>query len=352
MAFSAAPDFKNRTPFAFEPAFMTDEDGAPLFVPIVKATLEVAADGSLQVAPEQQPVKLAGEHWGEPDVSSYRYEPECAFVKPSTDVVVVGHAYPPRVGATEVLAGIRIGALQKVVRVTGDRYWVKRAVGTVAMSDPAPFERIPLIYERAFGGWDRHDEDVAQHGFEARNPVGMGFRVRWHETEQAVPVPNIEDPTQPLRAFEDRPAPAGLGFVSPHWVPRAQLAGTYDAAWLRERSPLLARDFDRRFFNAASNGLVTPAYVRGDEPVTVANASPRGQLNFHLPGLAPPVIETALRDGREERLATSLDTVIVDTDVHQLILIWRAHIAIKDVPRDVRGVVVTMDRDLAAGQEL
>jgi hypothetical protein len=352
MVFSAAPDFTNRTPFVFEAAFMTDEEGAPLFVPIVKATFVIAVDGSLQLAEEQQPVKLAGEHWGDPAVSSYRYEPECAFVKPATDVVMIGHAHAPRVGTTEVLAGIRVGGLQKVVRVTGDRYWARRSVGGIAMSAPQPFERIPLIYERAFGGWDRLDDDTSQHAFEARNPVGVGFRRRWHEAETTVPVPNIEDPAHPLRSFEDRPAPAGLGFVSPHWLPRAPLAGTYDETWLRERSPLLARDFDRRYFNAASSGLIAPAYLNGDEAVTVANASPRGQLHFRLPGIAPPSVETTLRDGREEKLATNLDTVIIDTDAHQLVLIWRAHLVVREAPRDVLSVRVETERRMVLGQEV
>ena len=36
-------------------------------------------------------VSLAGQLWGEPGKSSYKYEPECAFIKPATDVVLIGH---------------------------------------------------------------------------------------------------------------------------------------------------------------------------------------------------------------------------------------------------------------------
>ena len=93
MSFSAAPDVKNLTPFAFEPAFLADEHGTPLFVPIIKATYVIAANGRLVPAEEQAPVNFGGEFWGNPDASSYKLEPECAFMKPATDVVLLGHAY-------------------------------------------------------------------------------------------------------------------------------------------------------------------------------------------------------------------------------------------------------------------
>ncbi len=32
-----------------------------------------------------------------------------------------------------------------------------------------------LIYERAFGGWDKADNDEANWRYEPRNPVGVGF---------------------------------------------------------------------------------------------------------------------------------------------------------------------------------
>jgi hypothetical protein len=59
---------------------------------------------------------------------------------------------------------------------------------------------------------------------------------------------------------------AGFGFISPHWQPRAGLAGTYDASWQASRAPLLPVDFDRRHLNAVSPGLVAPGYLRGGEP--------------------------------------------------------------------------------------
>src|SRR5437016_2718537 len=95
-------DVQNGTPFAFEALFLADEEGRPLLVPVVKATYEIAARG-LTLAEEQIPLNPAGDAYGDPAESSYRYEPECAFVKPATDVVLVGSACAPRSGTTEML---------------------------------------------------------------------------------------------------------------------------------------------------------------------------------------------------------------------------------------------------------
>ena len=342
MSFSASPEIINRTLFALEPAFLSDEEGHAVLVPIVKATFMIQDDGSLQLGGEQVPVDLVGTYWGEPDVSSYRFEPECAFVKLATDVVLIGHAYPAESGATTTVAGIRVGSLSKSVRVSGNRYWTKGSLGII-MTPPEPFERIPLIYENAFGGWDRSDPDTSKHTFEPRNPVGLGFRARWNANEPLVRVANIEDAQQLITAFNDRPLPSGFGFLSPHWQPRASLAGTYDANWMEQRMPLLPRDFDRRYFNAASPGLVAPAYLRGDEAVTVIGASPRGRLDFHLPGAATPRVTVALRGQNSVTLNARFDTLIVDTDTRSVMLLWRAAIRVKEVPRDVLSVIVECD---------
>ena len=145
------PEIDNQTPFAFEPLFLADEEARPLLVLVIKATFTIHDKGPLTIAEEQVPVNLTGELWGEPDKSSYKYEPESAFIKPATDVALIGSAYAPAVGATDVNVVIRVGPIEKVVRIIGDRYWIK-ALGVISMTKAMEFERIPLIYERVFGG--------------------------------------------------------------------------------------------------------------------------------------------------------------------------------------------------------
>lgn len=328
----AHPEIDNRTPFAFEPLFVADEDGRPIVATIVKATFDVSPQGAVTLGRKQEPVDFAGTYHGEPGKSSPRFEPETAFVKPATDCVLLGHAvseYP----TTQMDVGIRIGPLAKGARVTGDRWWADGAVG-LTMSAPEPFRMMPLVYERAFGGWDRTPEKEDDHDFEPRNPAGVGFVGRHGVPIVGSPLPNVEDPQSMLTSPGGRATPVGFGFVGAEWQPRAKLAGTYDAAWTKSRAPLLPKDFDRRFFNAASEGLVTPEYLRGDEWVQTFGVTPEGNWEFRLPGLEAPSCTLDLRDG-ERTVQTDLDTVIVDADARRVTLIWRGFEVLPSGPHDV-----------------
>jgi hypothetical protein len=329
------PELLNGTRFVLETLFVADEQGAPVCVPIVKATFAFATDGEIGLAEEQASIEVSGTSHGDPEHSSYIYEPETAFFKPATDVVLIGHAHASAPGTTELFAGIRVGPVQKLVRVVGDRFLVRTA-GETHLSRPTPFEAIPLTYERAFGGWDRRHPDPREHKVESRNPVGTGFRDAALDMDDQVRMPNIEDPEEPYEIYGDRPRPAGLGFVSPNWEPRSRFAGTYNEQWAKSRSPLLPTDFDRRFFNAASPGLVAAGYLRGDEAVVVLNASPEGRLGFALPAVAPPICHYELRTGKPVTAPTNLDTVIVNTDTRQLILLWRTYFPLRTGPHDLR----------------
>jgi hypothetical protein len=335
------PAIENATPFAFEPLVLADEELRPLFVPVVKATWSIAGPEP-KIADEQVPLAPAGQFWGEPDASSYRLEPECAFVKPATDVILLGSAHAPRPGAAEVLVAFQVGPVKKGVRVVGDRAFFK-SVGTPGMTKPAPFETIPLQWERAFGGWDRSHADPRKHACERRNPVGLGFRDAGGRFEDGLRAPNLEDPARPYRGWGDRPPPAGFGFVSPHWEPRAALAGTCDAAWERDRKPLLPRDFDRRFFNAAPAGQVAPGHLRGDEPVVVTGATAGRGLSFRLPGLPRPRVSFT-RDGQPDaEVPLVLDTVILDAERLEVYLLWRGCAALSREPLEVRSIRAWLD---------
>lgn len=333
------PSIENQTPFELEMLALADEEMQPLLVLVAKATYDLHEDG-LTLAEEQVPVLIEGLPWGKPGESSYRYEPECAFIKPATDIALLGHAWAPRSNTREVLVSLRVGPVEKSVRVIGNRVWNK-SLGFISMSRPEPFESIPLLYERAFGGWDRSEPDPNRHTFEPRNPVGVGFRSSPHAFEEELPLPNLEAPDQPLKHFGQRVAPAGFGFLSPHWQPRAAYAGTYDKAWDKSRKPLLPKDFDRRFFNAASPDLVIPGYLRGDEPVVIQNASPRGALSFSLPGQAAPTVTVELTGAADANPEMKLDTVILDTDTDQVLLLWRGLVPLSESLHEVRSIRAT-----------
>lgn len=330
----------NESPFAAQELFLADEEGRDLLAVVVKATYAIRPGEPLELAEDQVPVDLTGTHYGDPAESSARFEPEVAFFKPATDVVLVGHAYPDRLRARHVDVGFQVGPIKKAVRVFGDRRWIS-SMGFERVSEPASFERIPLQWERAFGGWDRTSGDPSEHRVEKRNPVGVGFRdnvlgVRMEGT----PLPNLEDPRVPIRNPADKPSPVGFGFTGPHWEPRVRYAGTYDEAWQKSRMPLLPEDFDRRFFNAAPPDQITPRYLRGDEPVGVANASPVPWLSLRLPGEPPPRVSVVQRGEHDLHLTPNLDTVILDTDAMHVLLLWRTHVLITGGPHAVQAIRV------------
>jgi hypothetical protein len=348
------PDTENRTPYAFASVFVADAELRPLFVPLVQATVSFARGREGDLAAEQDPIHVGGVPTAPPSDSeaeaSFLFEPQLASRKLGTDVVLHGHAWPEARRATEQIASLQVGSLGKSVRVVGDRVW-QRSFGLIRASRPAPIDGVPLLWERAFGGWDRSHENPARHVFEARNPVGRGFRRRRSGFEEGIALPNLEDPKKPLRRWGSTPEPHGFGFVSPGWKPRVGLAGTYDARWIRDRQPGLPQDFDPRFWNAAPRGLASGSPLRGDEAVEIAGVSKRGRLSFRLPALSTPRCRVQLARGADQVPALRLDTIVLDVDRELALILWRGFVAVRDGPQDVAAIEITRgaDHELARG---
>src|SRR5947199_300693 len=79
-------------------------------------------------------------------------------------------------------------------------------------SSPAPFAKLPLRYERCFGGADpgRPDDPATA---DPRNPVGRGF---YADNAAAIgqPLPNVEHVKARIESRRDRPAPCGFGPIA------------------------------------------------------------------------------------------------------------------------------------------
>jgi hypothetical protein len=317
---------ENATPFATERMVVLDKTGAERLVLVVKATFTISDKGDLAVAEEQPPVVLVDEFRGDPAASSIANEAELAPPKPATDLILLGSARAAKGRTSTVDVTFRVGANAKTVRVFGDRIWAS-TMGMIQMTAPLPFESIPLVWERAFGGRDVTPDDPGRHEQEPRNPVGVGFRARGSKLKIAdTTLPNIEDPASPIRNAEQRVTPQGFGYIGRSWSPRLQYAGTYDDTWLSERLPLLPVDFDERFFNAAPPGLVAQGHLRGGEPVLVEGCTPSGRISFDVPRVGLDA-EAQFRFGREP-IEMKLDTVVVDTDAMQSRLVFKGDLVI------------------------
>ena len=305
-------------------AVATDKTGRDHCVVVVKGTFIIGSDGEATLAEEQQPMVHADEHHGDPADTSIKYESDFAPFKPRADILVNGRAMSPTGRpVAELTVGLKVGALRKVVRVSGDRRWGKSLSGQTA-SEPKPFVEMPLVWERAFGGMDNSHENPKRHGAELRNLVGVGFRRNPDaDAAEGLPLPNLELPGQPMRNWNDRVTPVGLGPVGRGWQPRLSFAGTYDEGWLEHRFPFLPEDFDERHFQSAPADQQTD-YFQGGEMVHCANMSAEAQLRFVLPKVDLPV-RFRFWD-REETAEPVLDTLIVEPDQRRFMLTWRTKI--------------------------
>lgn len=247
-------------------------------------------------------------------------------VKHATDVVVTGTAHAPG-PVTELPIAVAAGRSARVLRVVGERRVEVREDGSARFTPPTPFERVPLVYDLAYGGHDvyaqrelgprRRPGARPRRGLFGypRNPVGRGYFLDVdRERAHGALLPMIEDPADPLTperlfvpaplAWIDAPVAAGLGWVAHGWYPRqarfmgptlmhrpparpireAQLGDGDD---LVDLAPLDAGKVLPRCIQGAPPGLACER-LRGDEAVILRNLHPaHPDLRFSLPGEAP-----------------------------------------------------------------
>lgn len=332
--------FKNTTPFAGQMAPVPDPDGVDSIYVIVKGTFTLAP--SVTVAEPQLPVAIKDVFRGEPGRSSLKVASDFALIKPGTDVLLVGTAHAPGGSPVSHLdVSLKLGPVNKTVRVFGDRVWKAGKFGGARPSAALPWAATPLVWERAFGGTDQAPGEPPEEHAESRNPVGAGFRITAGRKElDGLNLPNLEDPRQLISSWKDRPTPAGFGPLCPQWEPRRTYAGTYDAAWQQGRAPYLPRDFDPRFFQLAPSDQVAPGYLKGDEEAVVVGATPEGELRFRLPGHRVQV--TYRLDGTDHARPANLDTVLIEPDEGRLVLVWRTVFACDKKVLRVREVVAAL----------
>jgi hypothetical protein len=279
-------ELNNLSPFAAERTVMMDGNGLERLLVVVKVTYSLER-GTPVLAETQEGVVLSDEYYGKPETTSLRRAGEMALEKPATEVVVVGSAYPAQKQGTEALVALQFGPVRKAVRIVGERVWAGEM--SPAMSRAIPFETMPILWERAYGGRDESGKVPEMH---PENPVGRGFRSKSSKLpiDQSL-LPNLEDPQAPVRSPGDRPKPCGLGPIAPWWSPRPSYAGTYDDTWKKDRLPLLPVDFSPIFHHAAPHDQIIPGALQGGETLTLTGVRPGGG-GYHFPLPAVPSIPT------------------------------------------------------------
>jgi uncharacterized protein YjbI with pentapeptide repeats len=255
--------------------------------------------------------KLAGKELGETPL-------DLLLPKARGEVLVTGKGYTRGGPRPACSVRVQIGSVDKTLWVVGNRRW-KLGVAT----DPEPFTEMPVSWQNAYGG----------AGF-ADNPVGKGFSSIMGPAGEVHPLPNVEHPKHLVRSPKDRPAPSGFGAYDISWPQRASKLGTYDQAWLKDRYPGFAADFDVAYFNSAPEDQRLVDFFKGDEPFTIENMHPSmGKIEGKLPGLGVRVfINQRGADGEALReVKMRLDTVHLFPHEERGILIFRGVIKVAEV---------------------
>jgi uncharacterized protein YjbI with pentapeptide repeats len=278
---------------------------------IVKATFDLKPDEKATPATEQR--FPTGDEFAPEDqeqTGSVQYESDFAYFKPCADLLLTGTCHAPD-GQTVRQCNVifQVGEKRRELSIFGNRYW-EHTLGSGSISEPTPFVEMPINYENAFGG----------EAF-AKNPIGKGI-------EKGKLLPNIEDPSQFITSFGDQPDPAGFGPLHRLWQQRNTLLGTYKGDYLQKRWPWFPDDFDWHFFSAAPRAMQCEGYLRGDETLYFENLhAHHSSYKSQLPGERIRCFKRAIEPKNQkpffEEVTMNLDTLWVNMDQEQLVLVWR-----------------------------
>ena len=332
----------NHTPFAAERTWTRDRDGAELWLVAVRCAFDIAPDGTTSPSDPQPAVVLIPElvDAGNP-AAGLKFDSDLLRTKVTTDVLLHGQAQGQGGRpVTELDVGFRVGPVVKQLRVIGDRVWCGDS------PTPAePFIRMPLVWGRAYGGYDPASRAGPSPQWDSRNPAGTGFALSAASAD-GLKLPNIESPDRPIRHWSDRPEPVGTGPIPAHWEPRAKLAGTYDARWQEERFPLLPIDFDDRHYQSAPPDQQAPRFLMGDEPVVLVNLTPSGELKFNLPRIHLG-LETFFYTGERRRHdPPRLHSVILEPDIPRVSLVWHSALSCHPLTTKLKHTRITLKQNL------
>lgn len=245
------------------------------------------------------------------------------------EYVVFGAAYAaPGQDNQPVSAQVSVGPLSKRLAVFGDRFF--NALGGI--SDPLPFERMPIAPATALGG----------EGFDG-NPYGKGA-VAIKEKDGALrqPLPNVELPDALMTSATSRPGVAGFWQYYPDMPQRAQYLGKFDDQWTKTRWPHLPLDTDFTYFQVAPpDQRLVGGFWQGSETVVLQNMHPKHSvLEAKLPALRVrifPAVAVSETDIELAEVQARLETVYLMLDQLTGVALYRTVIQVSTP--DAREIV-------------
>ncbi len=188
---------------------------------VAKATFVLAPEASPLVLDGGDPLFVEDLRWQDDPQYSLRAASDLVPFKRSPEVLVTGSAYAPGGKPVKVSrVRVAIGTLDKTVEVQGDRCFGPDG----SLSEPAPWTRMPLVWERAAGGPG------------TSNPVGVltgpdSYPDAWGR----VFLPNLAAPWTMVSHLGETLSPAGFSLTNSlsrrSWISLRLFVATVERAW-------------------------------------------------------------------------------------------------------------------------
>lgn len=292
-----APDAVTSAAGAAAAAVVWRHEGQLQVTVIVKSTFAFAHDAVMKRV-EPQPILRAEVHHGKHPTRSVQFTSDLVPYLAQADVLFTGHAHV-RAGAIVQAQLVRL----EIFDGTGTQPLLNKAL---LVQDPKGFDRMPLVYERAFGGVGSQD-----------NPLGTGIA-------PGSPEPNVVNPMDPRRVASFAP----IGRI---WPARKRLLGTTPRSALEGDIVELPGTFDWAYYQAAPPEQRID-FLSGDEWILLEGLHPTlPRLQMQLPGargLAWIDGLSAFGVPEGHGLTLNADTLRIDGDEQRCTVAWRAALSL------------------------
>lgn len=215
---------------------------------------------------------------------------------------------------------VKIGSMEKRLVVFGDHYWKHKDIGRPEI---IPYTRIPITWERAFGGPE----------YKA-NPVGLGMV---KDEKGWILAPNVQDINHLIESTDQRPEPFGMNALPPDWPPRSDHLGAFDKHWLIDHWPYYPADTNPEHFNTAPTDQRAHGFFQGDEAIEIHNMNPgKPVIRSQLPSVRARIFVIRSESSNDTffEIESHLETIWLFPELNQGVLLFRGTILSADEDYD------------------
>lgn len=326
-----------------------DAEGGLDCVVAARGTFRHVQHGTAAYVDDQPGLILEDIYEGDPHQTPLLHQTDLTPDKPATDVTFLGLCYAPGGQAMpDWPCRLQIGTVDKTLHVFGPRTWQpvldrRNHLTGWDLSAPEAAHAVGMDWRLTAGGPlagdDTGGDEDDPPDLDPYNPIGIGAPPTTANTSTPCLAPNIQASPEPLD-WQQPGRAAGFGPLPPFWRDRQQHAGTYDEEWQDSRHPLLPRDFDRRFWQAAPpDQIVDPYLAPGASYALTHLHSTHAVAAGTLPDVTLGVL--CSQGGQEAWHVLNLDGVQFDWRDEALIrLTWRARFPLPEAA----DAVLTLQR--------